>query len=309
MADVVNVHELNGVEVITQAADGLYMVWADLDVMKEQDVNPQIMEADMFAQLTNNVGRRGSLESVPLCAVPAGATEIEIVSGHKRTRAARAAGIKRVIILLDVSGLSRSAVAAKVAAHNNIHGYTDQEILAQLAKEITDLEDRLEAFLPPEIDGMETEPMEPLLSPHLDIEWRVVSFSFLADQMETFNELIAAMQGPQDLVAVADVAQFEGFSRALADYARFREVKSANQAVAMMIKTTRDLVLVGEEQYGDGEWAHISQVLGVGQIPAEVASDLEQVVKDLEQRELLTKSTRWRVIEYLLDAYHGMAGV
>src|SRR6266699_1322539 len=44
------------------------------------------------------------------------------ISGHHRTRAATAAGLSELFVLVDVTGLSRSQIAAKQLAHNAIEG-------------------------------------------------------------------------------------------------------------------------------------------------------------------------------------------
>lgn len=284
-------------EKIVDVGPGLALYWADPDELREQDINPQVMPPTMFGQLVANVGKRGLLESVPFCAVPAGKEAPEIVSGHKRVRAAREARLQRVVILLDTSGLTRSEVAAKVIAHNNISGHSDRQVMAELAQEIEDIEARLEAFLPPELDTLKLEPMDPLLSPTVTFDWKTVTFAFLPHQLDDLQALIAAMPGAQDLVAVADVAQFDAFAEALAQFSRFRDVKSANQALALMVRLALDVVQVGESQLSEGEWVHLTEVLGGGYVPRDVAERLA----DLMQAHDISRSHGWQVLEWLTD--------
>lgn len=285
-------------EKIADVGPGLSLVWVNPDELREQDVNPQVMDPTMFGQLVANVGGRGMLESVPFCAIPAGSEQPEIVSGHKRIRAAREAGLERVIVLLDTSGLTRSAIAAKVIAHNNITGYSDKAVMAELAAQIEDIEHRLEAFLPPELDQLDLEPMDPLLSPKVDFDWKVVAFTFLPHQLDDLNDLIAALPGPHDLVAVADVDQFEQFAEALARFSRFREVKSAGQAVAMMTRTALDIVTHGEAQLSDGEYVHLTEVLGTARVPRPVAEALAAIIEQLD-----LVADKVGVLEHLIAAY------
>ncbi len=280
-------------------AMGLY--WAHPDELREQDVNPQVMPPTMFGQLVSNVSKRGILESVPFCCIPAGNDIVEIVSGHKRIRAAREAGLERIVILLDTSGLSRSAVAAKVIAHNNLSGYSDKQVMAELAQEIQEIEDRLEAYLPPDIDDLELEPMDPLLSPKVNFDWKTVSFTFLPHQLEDMKELIDAMPNRQDLVVVAEVSLFAEFAEALSRYSRFREVKSANHAVAFMAKSALDIVESGESQLSDGEWLHLTEVLGTARVPRPLGEELAHKMKSLKSEGQITHG--WQLLETILAAY------
>lgn len=286
---------------IVDVGPGLALFWASPDDLREQDINPQVMPPTMFGQLVSNVGKRGLLESVPFCAVPAGKNAPEIVSGHKRVRAAREARLPRIVILLDTSGLTRSEVAAKVIAHNNISGHSDMQVMAELAQEIEDIEARLEAFLPAELDAMKLEPMEPLLSPAVTFDWKTVTFAFLPHQLDDLKALVAAVAGAQDLVAVVDVAQFDQFAEALAQFSRFRDVKSANQAMALMVRLALDVVQAGEAQLSDGEWVHLTEVLGSGHIPREVAERLTALMAEKG----ISRAQGWQVLELLA---HGASG-
>lgn len=274
-------------EKIVDAGPGLMLAWVDIGEAKEQDVNPNVMEPTMFGQLTMNVSKRGALESVPLLAIPKDTDTLEIVSGHKRMKAAREAGLDRIIALVDTSGLSRSAVAAKVIAHNTIDGYDDKQLLAELAQQITDIEDRLEAFLPDDIDEPPAEPLDSLLSPKVTFDWKTVTVAFLPDELDSFNELIDAMPNAQDLVAVADVALFDEFGKALSGIGRVRDVKSANQAVALMVKVALSVVNEADDQLGDGEYIHLSEVIGNVRVPRDMAESLQDLrdAYDIEKRD------------------------
>lgn len=241
------------------------------------------------------------LESVPYCAVPADKTKPEIVSGHKRVRAARESGLEHIIVLLDESGLSRSAVAAKVLAHNNIVGYSDLEVMAQLSQEITDIDDKLEAFLPQELESEIEEELDSLLAPKLDLDWKTVTLAFLPEQLETFTDLIEAMPGRQDLVAVAEVALFDRFVKALGEFSRFHDVRSANMAVAMMAKVALDVAQTGEVQKGEGDWISLAEVLGGLRVPKEAASVIKEAVQSVK-KETEVKHY-WQALELIAADY------
>jgi hypothetical protein len=291
------------VQKITPVGEGMWLAWAEPDELREQDVNPQIMEPGMFRQLVTNVDRRGVLESVPLCAVPEGGTDVQIVSGHKRIRAAREAGIKRIVILLDESGLSRSAIAAKVLAHNNIHGYADQELMKQLAKEIAEIDDRLEAYLPEnmEIDVDEKE-LGDLLAPGIELDWRTVTLAFVPEALEDFTALIDAVNGQQDLLGACPREHFDLFAAALGKYSRFHDVRNAGAAVSKMIEAGLREIGEGDEDEDEGEdWVSLAAVIGGLRVPPEVAEDVKLAVANVKKQTGLKKY--WQVVGHVFSHF------
>ena len=128
-------------EVIYDMGSGLVIAKVNIDFVKEQDINARIMKNEMQDQLTQNIKKRGQLESLPFLVLSNGG--LEIVSGHHRIKSARAAGIKELIAIIDVSGLTRSQIAAKQLAHNAIAGFDDESTLREICKMITDVDDML----------------------------------------------------------------------------------------------------------------------------------------------------------------------
>lgn len=133
-------------QILSELGNNLKIVRVDINKeLKEQDLNAQIMSKAAFSQLVENVKKRGGLESLPYCVLKDG--KIEIVSGHHRVRACRAAGIVEIPILLDESNLTRSQIIAKQLAHNSIVGTSDKDILKQLYEEMDNIDDKLESFI------------------------------------------------------------------------------------------------------------------------------------------------------------------
>jgi hypothetical protein len=216
--------------------NGLRVVEIAISDLNEQDLNAQIQTPEMFNQLVANIKRRGALEELPYCGRPVDKPDhIEIISGHHRVRAAQAAGMKTVVVLLDESGLNRSAIAAKQLAHNNISGTSDPDIMRAISLLITDVDDKIEAFLPPEL-LLEPDPagQDALLYPKVSFEWESVALSFLPHQFERFKELVAALDGPQALLGVADRDQFDPFIAALRGFSRVKNVVSIGTTVALL---------------------------------------------------------------------------
>src|SRR5437667_8151464 len=112
---------------ILELGNGLELWKVPPSALREQDVNARSMPKAMFERLAQTIARDKRLESLPLCAK----TErgLEIVSGHHRLRAATAAGVIELFALVDVTGLSRSQIAAKQLAHNSIEGEDNEQLL------------------------------------------------------------------------------------------------------------------------------------------------------------------------------------
>src|SRR3990167_3081838 len=110
------------VEVLAVLGNGMEVWRVGVDDLQEQDKNARTMSPQAFQRLVANIKNGDRLESLPFCVLrPNG--DIEIVSGHHRTRAARAAGLNEVPVLIDTTTtLTRSQIVAKQLAHNSISG-------------------------------------------------------------------------------------------------------------------------------------------------------------------------------------------
>ena len=138
------IQQIEGCEVIYDMGSGLVIAKVPLDKVKEQDINARIMKNEMQDQLTANIKKRGQLESLPLFVLVDG--KLEIISGHHRVKSARAAEMKEIIAIVDVSGLSRSKIAAKQLAHNAISGFDDDSTLREIVKMMDDVDDMIESY-------------------------------------------------------------------------------------------------------------------------------------------------------------------
>ena len=120
-------------ETVADMGSGLVIAKVKLTDFREQDINARIMKTEMQKQLTDNIKKRGQLESLPFCALIDG--RIEIISGHHRIRSAKDSGVlTELFVILDTTGLRRSQVAAKQLAHNAISGFDDQSTLKEIVK-------------------------------------------------------------------------------------------------------------------------------------------------------------------------------
>ena len=163
------------------------------------------MKTEMQKQLTDNIKKRGQLESLPFCALIDG--KIEIISGHHRIRSAKDSGVlTELFVILDTTGLRRSQVAAKQLAHNAISGFDDQSTLKEIAKMIDDVDDMLESYIGKDIIGEPMAELEKLLSPKVEFDWKNVTFTFLPHQLRDLDQLVKVLGSLNpDMLGVADI--------------------------------------------------------------------------------------------------------
>jgi hypothetical protein len=221
-----------------QIGDDLWIEWANVAELREQDVNAQQMQPRHMDRLTENIRIRGQIESLPYCYQPERDGPISIVSGHHRARAARAAGLTRIPVIVDRQPMTQSKVVAKQIAHNELHGDPDQGILAQLVASLENVDDLLMSGLdenwlptPQPVDHQ-------LLIPHADFDWRTVMLLFLPNQLDHLDELIDLCNGAE-LVGVANIDQFDAFSKAVVAVGRQRNVKNMAVVVDYLTQLAR----------------------------------------------------------------------
>ena len=126
---------------VMQIGEDLYIRWVDVTTLREQDINAQVMQPRHFERLTGNIRKRGMVESLPYCHQAGGTGPIEVISGHHRSRAARAAGLQSIPVIVDTRTMRRSEVIAKQIAHNELHGLPDKDVLATLVAMIDNVDD------------------------------------------------------------------------------------------------------------------------------------------------------------------------
>ncbi|MEU1852910.1 ParB/Srx family N-terminal domain-containing protein [Streptomyces sp. NPDC019990] len=224
---------------IMQIGEDLFIRWVDVTSLREQDINAQVMQPRHFERLTGNIRKRGMVESLPYCHQPGGTGPIEVISGHHRSRAARAAGLQRIPAIIDTRVMRRSQVIAAQIAHNELHGDPDKDVLAQLVAMIDNVDDLIATGL--DEDQLPTvEPDDTKLAiPHGEFDWRAATLMFLPHQMEDFKEAVTAIANGTDLVGVAPVEVFEEFAAAVYAFGRCKDVRNFTTMIALLTDIAR----------------------------------------------------------------------
>jgi hypothetical protein len=212
----------------------------EVDDLKEQEVNPRSMPQKMFDQLIDNVKNTKALESVPLCAQVGDA--IHIISGHHRTRAARAAGIKYILVLL-FTDLPVSRVKSKQLAHNNISGRDDPELLRRVFEQIVDVQAQFEAFVDARVfDSIpETVSFKPI-DVNMQAAAKTIVIVFLDTQFKNFDAAVQALMPKvqPDKVYLASKDAFEGWKDTLNRVREECDIVSVPAALAYMAELVNE---------------------------------------------------------------------
>ena len=282
-------------EKIYDMGTGLIIAKVPLDKVREQDINARIMKKEMQDQLTANIKNRGQLESLPLLVEKDGV--LEIISGHHRIKSARAAELKEIVAIIDVSGLSRSKIAAKQLAHNAISGFDDQDVLKEICKMLDDVDDMLESFIGKDILEEPLEQYDKLLSPAVQFDFKNITFSFLPHQVKDMDALIKNLESSApEIIGVAPYEQCKHFIEALARYQKFSDIRNVGAAIHSMIES------VTEKMDGAGfneeeDWTYLTKLFGSNAIPAESAATITKAIKKAEKEGTVTSKNRWQLIE------------
>ena len=270
-------------EVIYDMGSGLVIAKVNIDFVKEQDINARIMKNESLPFLVLSNGR------------------LEIVSGHHRIKSARAAGIKELIAIIDVSGLTRSQIAAKQLAHNAIAGFDDESTLREICKMITDVDDMLESYIGKEIMEEPLEQYEKLASPAVHFDFKNVTFAFLPHQIADMDVLVKALQG-SEIVGVASYDDCQRFVEILGKYQQFTDIRNVGAAVHSMIENANERMnAVGFNE--DEEWTYLTKLFGSNAIPADAADTIKSAIKKAEKAGIVSSKNRWELIERLCEDY------
>jgi hypothetical protein len=291
-----------GYELVADMGHGLIIARVKIAYLREQDVNARIMKTEMQKQLTDNIKKRGQLESLPFCALVDG--KIEIVSGHHRIRSAKDSGIiSELYVILDITGLRRSQVAAKQLAHNAIAGFDDQSTLKEIAKLIQDVDDMLESFIGKDVLAEPMAELEKLLSPKVEFDWKNLTFTFLPHQVKDIEKLIEILSSiSPDLLGVAPIEAHKPFMEAITKYQQFANVKNTGAAVYAMIRATEQLF--EDVGFDDSqEWTPLSAVFGSPAIPKDAAEVIGEALKKMMKEGAVGAKNKWQAIEYWAADY------
>ncbi|MGA2076714.1 MAG: ParB N-terminal domain-containing protein [Terriglobia bacterium] len=284
---------------ILELGNGLELWKVHPSSLREQDVNARSMPKAMFERLAQTIARDKRLESLPLCAK----TErgLEIISGHHRVRAATAAGISEMFALVDVTGLTRSQIAAKQLAHNAIEGTDNEQLLAEIYRQIDDAESKLEAFINEKLD-VEI-PKVKIEGLDVEIDFKTVLLIFLPrvkERLDRALEYLRSSGQKLDGVYIAADSDYSPLEKAVRKIHEEYDIR----VVADIIGKMADLALQAcGESVSDPERENLRDILGTSWVPKAAASVIRDAIKKMVAAGNVGHTNRWQALEYWAAEY------
>jgi ParB-like chromosome segregation protein Spo0J len=284
---------------ILELGNGLELWKVHPSTLREQDVNARSMPKAMFERLAQTIARDKRLESLPLCAK----TErgLEIISGHHRVRAATAAGISEMFVLVDVTGLTRSQIAAKQLAHNAIEGQDNEQLLAEIYRQIEDAESKLEAFVDSKLD-IEL-PKVKIEELDVEMDFKTVLLIFLPRVKERFDRAVEYLRSSGqrlDGVYIASDSDYAPLEKAVRKINQEYDVR----VVADIIGKMADLALQASGVSVEGpERVHLKDLFGSTWIPKEAASVVRDAITKMLKAGDIGQTNRWQALEFMAAEY------
>lgn len=215
-------------------ADNMVIRFIDISKLKEQPINAQLMSRTKFDNLTQNIKLRGQLESLPYCYQNEKGT-IEIISGHHRVRAANAAGLTRIPVIIDRQPMTRSTITAKQIAANELTGYTDEKTLSQLLTQITSVDDILLTGLDDsKFAAMDDSTTVSLNSINMKYDFKTVELTFLSKEFDEFKQFVEKTTA--DMTVIASSSLYQQFSDEVITYANRHNIKNVSAAITEIIR-------------------------------------------------------------------------
>lgn len=244
----------------------------------EQDINARYMTTQMFDRLTTTIKRDNRLETLPYCA----ATEkgVEIISGHHRVRAARAAGIDAIYVLVDTTGLTHDQIRAKQLSNNAIGGRDNEELLRQLYAEIQDAESKLEAFIDLSLDELDIAEV-PIENVQVDLNTRSVLLTFLPSEQRYVERILDSLVAPDDALYLAERERYEPFVALLRKTQKLYDIRAVGTALARMAEIC-GAHLGDEPDSAPGGLTSVFDIVGKAWVPPAAAAALAATVKTLK---------------------------
>jgi ParB/Sulfiredoxin domain len=286
-------------EKILELGNGLELWKVPPPALREQDVNARSMSKPMFERLSQTIARDERLERLPLCAKTD--RGLEIISGHHRVRAATAAGLSDLFVIVDTTGLTRSQIAAKQLAHNAIQGQDNDQLLAEIYRQIEDAESKLEAFVDAKLD-VEV-PKIKIEGLDIDLDFKTVLLIFLPrvkERLDRAIEFIRSSGQKLDGVYIASDSDSAPLERAVRRINEEYDVRVVADIIGKMADLAMEACGVSVEQ---PERAHLKDIFGTSWIPKEAAFPIANAVKKMMEAGDIGQTNKWQALEFWAADY------
>jgi ParB-like nuclease domain len=255
------------------------------------DKNARYMRHETFAQLKNNVQGDGALTSVPFCVHPKeGDERWLVISGNHRVKAAIAAALMKIFVLVTDEILTADQMKAIQLSHNSLAGEDDPMVLKEIYESIEGSSLKEYAGLDDKVLGLIKElNAEPL--PAVSLEWTTVQFLFLPEEAERLKELIGKAAKAAGGRYAARFKDYDRFMEMVSIAGDAHGVVNAATSINMMLDVFERHLDDLESGYVDEQWkpkAHIdvpaAAALGQYLIPMDTAVLLRRVLQNADPK-------------------------
>ena len=206
-----------------------------------------------------------------------------------------------MFVLVDVTGLTRSQIAAKQLAHNAIEGQDNEQLLAEIYSQIEDAESKLEAFIDEKLD-VEI-PKVKIEGLDVEIDFKTVLLIFLPrvkERLDSALEYLRSSGQRLDGVYIAADSDYAALEKAVRRVNEEYDVR----VVADILGKMADLALQAcGESVADPERVHVKDIIGTAWLPKQAASVLAEAVQKMVKAGDIGQTNRWQALEYWAAEY------
>jgi hypothetical protein len=211
-----------------------------------QKVNARYMTPETFKQLIENIKLDGTLETMPLLYSDdelAKEGKYEIISGHHRIDAAKAAGVPKILAFVR-RNISREELVSKQLSHNALSGVDNAQILKKLFDSINSIDLKAASGI---TNGLEKLSYETLKFKAGKFKTFVILFA--QNDLEAYDELakeVMAAHGAEikedSVVRIADVRDYDKFIVALQRLKKITDIKSNAMVFSKMTEIMSEFI-------------------------------------------------------------------
>lgn len=217
--------------------------------LKLLKLNARYMRHETFMRLVENIKHDKTLTSVPFCAIldyyqksdqiprydDTGEPIYEVLSGNHRIKAAIAAGLQTVEVMVTDEPLTPDQRKAIQLSHNELTGEDDPATLKLIYESIENIDLRLYSGLDDKKLQLLAE-VKPGSLNEAHLEFQPLTMIFLPEELESVNELmdtVKAMTKGAKATWITRWNEYDKYMDALEDASRSSGVK--NVATALMV--------------------------------------------------------------------------
>ncbi len=291
--------------------------------LKLLDDNARFMRNETFKQLVANIERDGFLASLPFCwryEIRQDGPYLEgdepryeylVLSGNHRVKAAKAAGLEKIVILYTWAELSEQERIAIQLSHNALVGEDDLATLKRLYERIGQVDLKSYAGLDDKtLALLQKVSLPPLSEPPLDFQ--SVTMLFLPEEVERLKKAVdrAASLVAGDERFAAWQSDFDRFVSAISTVKAAWEIHNAATAIMLILDIFEahqdDLTAALAQHQANGrKWVPMAAIFGGDRVPETAAQVIRDALDKTVSSGELTSKNLWQALEYWAADYLG----